>query len=437
MPTAASPTASGEPRSGSGYTRFVLGVLTVMYTFNYLDRYVLTILVGHIKADLELSDTMMGFLLGPAFALFYTLLGIPIARLADRHSRRLILSASFVLWSLMTAAGGLARTGLQLGVTRIGVGIGEAGGAAPAHSLISDYFPPERRALAFGVFQQGVYLGQLLGLAIGGLLVDAIGWRMTFVAVGLPGVFAAWVLYATVDEPLRGRFDPPRPAATEGEPSIWLVFRRLWRIRSYRGLALGAGIASFAGTGFGFWVPALLARVHGLSPTEIGFVFGPISAVSASAGALLAGVVTDRLGRRDVRWLMWIPALSVLGSLPFLVGICVWPTAFGAIALAVPSGLLGGGWAPAVYAAVQRLAPPQMRALAASLTILFMTLLGMGLGPQVIGILNDWLEPRFGLDAVRWSMVSVLATSLIGAVLLAASGSRIRADLDAATPAGS
>lgn len=415
------------------YTHYVLAVLTVMYTFNYLDRYVLTILVVPIQKELGLSDTMMGFLLGPAFALFYTGLGIPIARLADRHSRRLILAVSFFLWSVMTAAAGLARSGAVMAATRIGVGIGEAGGAAPAHSLISDYFPPERRALAFGVFQQGVYIGQLLGLAVGGLLVGMVGWRQTFFIVGLPGVVLSVVLYLTVREPRRGRFDPPAatPAAAGDEPSMRETLLYLWRKPSFRALIIGTGIASFAGTGFGFWIPVLLERVHGMTRLEIGFQFGPVSAVSASIGALLAGTLTDRLSRRDTRWLLWIPAASVMGSLPFLLGICLLPSSLGAILCAIPAGILGGGWAPAAYAAAQTLSPANMRALAASITILGITLFGMGFGPQAIGILNDVLEPRFGESAVRYSMALVLTTCVVGAGALAWGATRVRSDLAA------
>jgi MFS family permease len=425
-----------------GYSYYVLTVLTVMYTFNYLDRYVLTILVVPIKQDLGLSDTMMGFLLGPAFALFYTALGIPIARLADRRSRRVILSLSFVVWSAMTAAAGLARSATMLAATRIGVGIGEAGGTAPAHSLISDYFPPERRALAFGVFQQGVYLGQLLGLAVGGVLVGTIGWRQTFYVVGLPGVVLAAVLYATVREPRRGAFDKPAPMPSQGSaepsptssdgaetPSLLATFRHLWQRPSFRALIVGTAIASFAGTGFGFWVPVLLERVHGMTRMDIGFQFGPVAAISGSLGALLAGILTDRLSRRDPRWLMWIPAASVMSSLPFLIGICLWPNATGAILCAIPAGILGGGWAPAAYAAAQSIAPAQMRALAASITILGITLFGMGAGPQAIGILNDLLAPSFGADAVRYSMVGVLCTSIVGALALAWGATRISGDL--------
>ena len=419
----ASPPASrqGGPETkdlpSRGYSHYVLVVLTLMYTFNYLDRYVLTILVVPIQAELGLSDTVMGFLLGPAFAIFYTGLGIPIARLADRRSRRLILSLSFVAWSAMTALAGFARTGFQLAATRVGVGIGEAGGTAPAHSLISDYFPPERRAFAFGVFQQGVYIGQMLGLMVGALLVGEVGWRMTFVIVGLPGLALALLLYATVRDPVRGAFDPA-PSAPAETPAMREVFAHLWRLPTFRLLMLGAGIASFGGTGFGFWLPVLFERAHGMTPLQVGMQLGPVMAVSGSVGALFAGWLTDRLGQRDRRWLMRIPTASVLACLPFLIGVCVWPTASGALLCAIPSGLLGGGWAPAAYAAAQALAPLRMRALGASLVILCITLFGMGAGPQAVGILNDALAPALGEEAVRYSMVIVIGTTAIGALLL-------------------
>ncbi|MFP6639792.1 MAG: MFS transporter [Myxococcota bacterium] len=415
-----------------GYSRYVLGVLTVMYTFNYLDRYVLTILVVPIQKELHLSDTTMGFLLGPAFALFYTLLGIPIARLADRRSRRLILTLALLMWSAMTALAGLARTGFELAVTRIGVGIGEAGGTAPAHSLISDYFPPERRALGFGVLQQGVYIGQLLGLVVGGVLVGVVGWRWTFVAVGAPGVLVAAVLYFTVRDPERGTFVTPVPEAATS-PRLGEVFRYLWQRRSFRALLIGCGVASFAGTGFGFWLPVLFGRVHGMSQMEVGLIFGPVTAFSAAAGSILAGVVTDRLSARDIRWRIRIPALSVILSLPFLIGVCVYPSSLGAILCAIPAGILGGGWAPAAYSAVQGLAPARMRAMAAALLILSITFLGMGAGPQAVGILNDLLADRFGTDAVRYSMVIVISISALGSLLLFRGSRFYVADVEEAT----
>lgn len=423
-------TAPTNPTPPSrSYANYVLGVLTLMYLFNYLDRWVLSILVEPIKAEFGASDAWMGFLLGPAFAIFYTTLGLPVARLADRYSRRVIVSVAFVTWSLMTAVSGVARSLVELSLARVGVGIGEAGGTAPTHSLLADYFPPERRAFAFGVFQQGVYGGQLVGMAIGGILAEAIGWRETFFAFGFAGVAAAALLLFTVREPPRGVSDP-EPTVADDTPGISEVFRHLWKRRSFRALAIGAGIASFGGTGFGTWMPALLTRTLDLSMSEVGIRFGLVAALSGSAGALLAGRLADRLSRRDERWLLWIPALSVAGSLPFLLAQALAPTLEFALIMAVPSGIIGGGWPPAIYAGVQRLAPARMRAIAAAIIVLFITLLGQGLGPQVVGILTDTYAESFGVDAIRYSMCTVLATYLLAAAALAWGGRAFLSELN-------
>ena len=425
---------TASPTPDRSYANYVLGVLTLMYLFNYLDRWVLSILVVDVQEEFGVSDTWMGFLLGPAFALFYTGLGLPIARLADRYSRRLIISVAFVTWSLMTAVSGLSRSSLELTAARIGVGVGEAGGTAPTHSLLADYFPPERRAFAFGIFQQGVYLGQLVGLVGGAAIATALGWRMTFIVFGLAGIAAAGLLYTTVREPARGRFDP-EPAEELAPPTIREVFSHLWRRRSFRAIAIGAGIASFGGTGFGTWMPTLLERTLEMPKTAIGLQYGMVTATCASLGALGAGKLTDVLSRRDVRWLMWVPALSVATSLPFLLGQALAPTPGFAIAMAIPSGLLGGGWAPAVYAGVQQLAPARMRAVAASIIVLFITLLGQGAGPFAIGLLNDALTDRFGVDAIRYSMALLLSTFLLAAAGLAWGARSLREDIGTSEPA--
>ena len=408
-----------EGDANRGYANYVLGALTVMYLFNFLDRWVLSILVEDIKQEFGASDNLMGFLLGPAFAVFYTTLGLPVARLADRRSRRVIISIAFALWSLMTAICGLARTSGELALARIGVGVGEAGGTAPAHSMLADYFPPERRAFAFAVFQQGVYGGQLMGLTAGAALAVYLDWRQTFYVFGIAGILAALVFFLTVREPRRGRFDPgpangkPQPTAGIGE-----VFAFLWQRRSFRALAIGAGIASFGGTGFGVWMPALLERTLEMPKTDVGLQFGTVMAVSGCLGALLAGKLTDTLYRRDLRWLLWVPALSVLTSLPLLLTQAFAPAPWVAIAAAVPAGLLGGGWAPPVYAATQRLAPARMRAIAASIIVLFITLLGQGGGPWAVGILSDYLAPSFGRDSIRVAMAMALSTYIVAAVAL-------------------
>ena len=419
-----SESGSNPQPPGRAYANYVLGALTVMYLFNYLDRWVLSILVEDIKEEFGASDNLMGFLLGPAFAVFYTTLGLPVARLADRRSRRVIISIAFAVWSLMTAVCGLARSSAELALARIGVGVGEAGGTAPAHSMLADYFPPERRAFAFGVFQQGVYGGQLVGLTAGAALAIHFDWRQTFWIFGLAGVAAAGLLFVTVREPARGTFDGPSqgggkaPADAEALPTIGEVFRFLWQRRSFRGLAIGAGIAAFGGTGFGVWMPALLERSLGMDKAAIGFQFGTAMAVSSCLGALLAGRVTDILYRRDLRWLLWVPALSVLCSLPLLLVQAFAPTPMVAILAAIPTGLIGAGWAPPIYAATQRLAPARMRAIAASIIVLFITLLGQGGGPWAVGILSDFFEPEFGSDAIRVAMAAALSTYLIAVVVL-------------------
>jgi MFS family permease len=394
----------------------VLAVLTAMYAFNYLDRYVLAMLIQPIKEELGVSDTMLGFLTGPAFAVLYASCGIPIARLADRTSRRAILALSFAAWSACTALSGLARSTAELALARVGVGIGEAGGTAPAHSLLSDYFAPAARARALAIFQMGVYLGQFMGIYAGGLLAVEIGWRKTFMAAGLPGIALSLLLYASVREPPRGAADAARSAV----PTLPLgdSLRALWRLRSLRWLILGGGIASFAGTGFGAWVPTLFVRVHDMSLADVGRTYAWFNIPAALVGTLGAGWLADRLSQRDPRWLLRVPVLSLLFSLPFLLGIALLPDARTALLCAIPAGLLGAGWAPPVYGAAQNLVPAPLRALAASLLVLSLTLLGQGAGPQIVGLLNDAFAPRFAEEAIRYSLALVLATSLVGAVMI-------------------
>jgi MFS family permease len=385
-------------------------------------------LIHPIQQELGTSDTMMGFLTGPAFAVLYATAGIPIARLADRRSRRGILALSFASWSAFTAVSGFARNGWELAAARVGVGIGEAGGAAPAHSLLSDYFPAHARARALAIFQCGVYLGMFLGIYAGGILAVQIGWRATFVAAGLPGLALALLLRFTVREPERGALDAV-PRSGEVVP-VGETLRALWRLPSFRWLTIGAGIASFAGTGFGSWVPTLFVRVHEMSLADVGRTYAWYSAPSAMAGALLAGWLADRLGRHDPIWMLRVGAIALVLVLPFLTLTCVWPDPAVAMLFAVPSGLVGAGWAPACYSAVQNLAPPRMRALAASVLVLSITLLGQGAGPQVVGLLNDALAPRFGAEAVRWSLVIVLASSLAGAALIEVAARHLRRDIE-------
>jgi len=421
------------PHTTPAYANYVLAVMVLMYTMNYLDRFVLTILVNDIKRDLELSDSMMGFLMGPAFAIFYVIGGFPIARWADRSSRRMVITVGLTFWSAFTALSGLVRNAMELAIARVCIGVGEAAGAAPAHALISDYFPADRRATALSFFQGGVYLGSMLGLVIGGVLAEPLGWRATFIAVGLPGLAVALLIRWTVREPPRGAFDPPR--ADTSEVSLWAVITTLARKRTFWLVALGAGIASFGGTGIGFWMPTFFERVHDMSKLEIGLRFGIIQYTSAFLGAILTGWVADRLGGRDLRWYARVGGISVSLMLPFFTMLLLWPDGREAIYFVIPCGLLSAGWAPVAYSVAQNLAPPAMRSMASAFIILFITFLGTGLGPWAVGFLNDLLAPRFGDEAVRWSLLVMLWTCLLGALLFALASRTIRQDMPDVQPA--
>ena len=418
-----------------GYARYVLAIMVIMYTCNYLDRYVLAVLVGDIKEDLQLSDAAIGFMLGPAFAIFYTGMGVPIARWADTGSRRNIIAIGMTVWSGFTALSGLAASSAQLVVARIGVGVGEAAGAAPAHSLLSDYFGPHQRATALAFFQTGVYFGSMLGLVLGGMLSESIGWRMTFLVVGLPGLLIALVVRFTVREPVRGQFDPV-PTDAEGNPlaepptaTVREVATYLARKPTFWLVGLGAGIASFSGTGFGMWLPTFFERVHDMSPAEIGPRLGPIQYIPALFGSILTGRIADRLGKRNVKWYAWIGAITVFLMIPWQGLMLLWPDGRDAMWWAVPAALSSAGWAPVAYGIAQNLAPPHMRAVASSFIIIFITFLGTGLGPWAVGYINDLLEPQYGAEAIRWSLLGILLTCSTGALLFGLAAFTIEKDM--------
>src|SRR5262245_8447171 len=268
--------APAEPLPSRAYANFVLGMLVAVYVMNYVDRQLISILIEPIKAEFGASDKQMGLLTGFAFAIFYTVAGIPVARLADLWVRRSVIAIGLTLWSGMTALTGFSRSFTELALARIGVGVGEAGVTPPSHALISDYFPPERRATALGVFSLGVPIGTLLGYSLGGWLGEHVGWRAAFVWMGVPGIALALLVRLTVREPRHGQFDPPRPAsarsATTGE-----VVRHLFALESFRWIVPGVCLASFSGYGFAIWKPVFLMRVHDFSIAQAGLWIGLLS----------------------------------------------------------------------------------------------------------------------------------------------------------------
>jgi MFS family permease len=388
------------------YAGYVLAVLFLVYVFNFIDRQVLAILIEPIRQDLGVSDTAMGFLAGFAFALFYTAAGIPIARWADTGSRRTVIGVSLVLWSGMTAVSGVTRSFFELALARIGVGIGEAGGTPPSHSLISDYFPPEQRATALALYANGIYVGSGLGIMAGGYLLDTFGdWRTAFVVVGLAGLPLALLVRFTVRELPRGASEQ---AAVEEEPAGFMdVFRFLFSRRAFRWLVAGACCQALFGYGVLTWGAVFLGRVHGMPWAEVASWFGPTIIVGGCTGVSLGGWLADRLGARDARWYMRMPAIVSFAMLPFMAGFLLLGEPLPALACFVPAYTIANMYVGPLWSTTQNLARPSMRATASAVLLLILNIVGLGLGPFLVGLLNDVLTARFGAEAIRWSLLLV------------------------------
>lgn len=419
-----------QPPFSDAYTRYVLGLLFVGYVFNFIDRQILAILLQPIKEELGASDTAMGLLTGIAFALFYTFAGLPIARLADRSVRRSIIAAGLTVWSLLTAVSGLVRSFTELALARVGVGIGEAAFVPPAHSLISDYFPPARRATALAVFSMGVHVGTAFGFLLGGWIAQYFGWRRAFFAVGLPGLLLALLVRFTVREPPRGHHDAL--GAAGDQESARAVMAMLWRRRSFRHLALAAALHSFGGYAFAVWGPPFFVRVHGMTPGELGTWLGAILGVGGALGSVGGGMLADRFGADDLRRRLYLPAVATLLQIPFIAAILTMPTWRPAMLMLIPSAMLSAVWFGPVFALTQALVKPQARAMASAILIFVINLIGLGLGPLAIGALNDALAATHGTQAIRYSLFIMVATNLWAAYHFFASARTIRADIAAA-----
>ncbi len=412
-----------------GYARYVLALLFVAYVFNFIDRQILAILLQPIKEELQVSDTAMGLLTGMAFALFFTCAGIPIAHLADRRSRRTIIAVGLTVWSALTAASGLVRSFAQLAVARIGVGVGEAAFVPPAHSLLADYFPAERRATAMAVFSMGVHVGLAFGFLLGGWIAQFFGWRAAFFAVGLPGLIMAVIVRLTVHEPLRGHADASHGVAAAGAEPLRAALGVLRARRSFRHLALAAAFHSFGGYAFAIWGPTFFVRVHGMSMGELGTWLGCVLGVGGAIGAIAGGVLADRLGARDARWALYVPAAAAIIQLPCAFATLLWPTATPALLFLIPSAFLSAIWFGPVYALTQALARPSMRATASAVLLFVINLIGLGLGPLAVGVLNDMLAPSYGAHAIRYSLLVLGVANILAALHFMLAARTIRADL--------
>ena len=399
------------------YRNYVLALLTLGYVFNFVDRQVMTILLEPIKAEFNASDTEMGLLSGLAFALFYAILGIPVARLADRWSRRNVLAISMATWSAVTALCATAGSFAHLAMLRVGVGIGEAGGTPPSQALITDYFPPERRALAQGVLAAAPNLGILVGLFGGALLAEALGWRMVFLVFGIPGVLLALLLFFTVKEPAR------QPRSGVGDESLLVAIKGITRLPGFLWIASGVGFAGIAGYGLGIWSPSFLVRVHGMSLVDAGLWLGLIGVFGGTLGAVTGGLLVDRLAPKDPRWQLRVPVIGLLIALPTQLAFVLWPEThriggpeglpFALVFMGI-AAIFASFWIAPSYAAIQNLVPAHWRTHASALMLLAINLLGLGLGPLVVGMLSDYFA-HTGVHSIRWALVVVLSTCIFGA----------------------
>jgi predicted MFS family arabinose efflux permease len=387
------------------YANYVLAILFVAYVFNFIDRQIISILLEPIKQDLDVSDTAMGFLTGPAFAIFYATLGVPIARLGDVWVRRTIIAIGIALWSAMTVVSGLVRSFTEMSFARIGVGVGEAALSPPAHSLLADYFPVERRATALSIYATGIHIGILFGVLAGGWLEEFWGWRSAFILVGAPGLLIAALVRWTVREPPRGGHEGG--AGDEPAPPVSEVLRFLWSLRSFRHLSLGMAFTAFAGYAFVSWAPTFLRRVHDMSGGELGTKYGLVLGIGGAIGSILAGLLVDRLGQYSVRWWLRVPAIAALAPAPFILAFFFHPDPDVALVWLFPGLVLAAMYQGPVFSTVQTLVRVRMRTVASGILLFVVNIIGLGLGPQSVGLLNDTVFASHGPEAIRYSLVTV------------------------------
>ena len=414
-------TASPHSLYSNRYRYYVLVLLTLGYVFNFVDRQVMTILIEPIKTEFGATDTQMGLLSGLAFALFYATLGIPVARLADRWSRRNVLAISMTTWSAITALCATATGFWHLLLLRIGVGIGEAGGTPPSQSLLADYFPPEKRAFAQGVLATAPNIGILVGLFGGALIAEAYGWRSVFLIFGIPGVLLAVLIQLTIKEPPK-----VREAQSQVDQGLFSALGRIVRLPSFTHIMVGVGFTGIAGYGLGVWSPSFLVRVHGMSLVDAGLYLGLIGVFGGGFGTIFSGLLVDALARRDARWQLWVPAIGIFIALPTQLAFLLWPVdhrlAVGG-AIDIPFALIFMGlsaifasfWIAPSYAAVQNLVPQYWRTQASALMLLAINLLGMGLGPLLVGLLSDALI-GYGTESVRYALAIGVSFSVVGGI---------------------
>lgn len=404
----------------------VMALLIAAYTLNFIDRQIPGILAEPIKLDLHLKDEQLGWIGGTAFALFYTVLAIPIARYADRSDRSIVLTAGLSLWSLATAACGLAQNFVQLFLGRMAVGVGEAAGVAPAYSLLTDLYPPERRARALALFSLGVPLGSAIGVVFGGLVAAKIDWRTAFIVIGIAGLVFAPLFKAGVRD--------PGHSGNEPHASVAEVFAVVARKPSFWLMSFAAGTGSLISYGLAFWIPSFLARSFHLELVERSWIFGAIQLVGGVAGVWLGGVVGDRVRQGRASGYALVPTVTYALSLPaFLLAFSSDSIGVAAFLFLIPTAL-SLAWLGPVIGAVTGLVKPQMRATAAAMFLFINNLVGLGLGSWLIGRISDALKLEYGDESLRYSAMATTLLYALAALLMGLAALRLERDSEPLTP---
>lgn len=410
-----------------GYAWFVLLILVLLYFVNYADRMLASALLEEIKKTYQVSDTYMGFVIGPAFAFVYCVAAIPIARFADRSNRVHIIAAGAVVWSIFTMLSGLAKTPEVFAMARFGVGIGEAAFLAPAYSLLSDYFPPKKRALAFAIMNLGVYFGGAFGQIGGTAIAAKYDWHATFLWLGAPGIILAILTVVLVREPERGRLDPVSVTGM-AQDKFSVVVKSLMAIPTYRYLLIAGLLGGFSSIAFGTWAIAMFERMFDISNQAAGARYGTAALTGGMGGVLLMGFLCDKLSKKYARAPYILSACGLLGFTLFTMVMCFTKDVGVATALVYPASILGGGWVVALYAALQDLFPAKLRATATSIFGFGLTFAGLVLGVMVVGWANDFFTSQYGNQAVRYSMALTLLGGLPAALCIYRAGKTADAD---------
>ena len=424
---------AARPAFSSGYRTYVLVVMTLVYVVNYLDRQILGILNPHIQAEFHVSSFFIGLLNGPVFALMYATLGIPIAVLADRVSRRNVIAVSLAIFSLMTFLSAYTVRFWQLMLTRFGTGIGEAGTGPSINSVLADLYPPQQRASALAFYSAGLNVGLLFAFFGGGWIAQHYGWRMAFFAAGLPGFALTILLMTTVTEPQRGQVE--KLADTAETPSLWTVIAYLWQQKSFRWISFGTAMSSFGGYAGIAFIPKFLEASHHMSPAAVGFALSMLVGVGGAVGTYISGVFADLFAKRDVRWNMYVLIAATFIGLPFAPIFYLASNTTVALLAGIGPSLVGAAFVGPAYAMSQALVPLRMRARSAAILLFVLNIIALGTAAPIVGKISDLLEPAFGTDAIRYALLTGMVTAVIGAYCYWQASKTLKSDIARVTEA--